>query len=410
MGQIAYLFSEFPTLSTTFLQREVKQLLDLGVHALLISNRSPSRGAYHPQDGDLLKKTFYLTPFNALIYLIANLKCLVDSPKRYLRTIKLALTLKDGFSWQRLRNISHMAGAAVLADYLKGKDVVHVHVHFAFGAASVAIFLESLTDIPYSLSIHGSDVLLPRPLTGEKLKRAKFVISNCQYHIKNLKARFPRLRDQRFHIVRIGLSLNRGPWSKLKRPEADSTLRILNVGRLVPIKAQDNLIRACAMLRDRGIGFHCRIVGEGTKESELQDLIESLGLRHCVELMGGCYEPQVVALYEWAHVIVLSSLSEGTPMVIIEAMAKARPVIGPRITALPELVLENRTGYLFEPGSLEDLADKMAAFSFHSELIGPMGFEGRKLAEKYFDIGLNTKKLVDIFSDEIVSFRSMSRE
>lgn len=78
----------------------------------------------------------------------------------------------------------HLAGAAVLAEHLVKNQVVHVHVHFAFGAASVAIFLEVLTGITYSLSIHGSDVLLPRPLTEKKLKQAKFIVSKCLVNTK----------------------------------------------------------------------------------------------------------------------------------------------------------------------------------------------------------------------------------
>jgi glycosyltransferase involved in cell wall biosynthesis len=401
MARIAYFFSTFPALTTTFIQREVNEILNSGLDILLSAIRPPAPGRFHPDDKKFLAKTFYLTPVKTVRYFIANLKWFAKSPTRYFRVIKLALSLKDSFPWQRVRNLIHLAGAAVLAEYLVKNQVVHIHVHFAYGAASIAIFLEALTGIPYSLTIHGSDVLLPNPLTEEKLKRAKFVISNCRFHIDNLRKRFCALSKQKFHIVRLGVELHSGPWSRIKPPEKDPKLRILNVARLVAVKAQDVLIAACAGLRDEGVNFKCRIVGDGPKREELNRLIDDLGLKEYVELMGSRYEAEVIDLYDWSHVVVLSSLSEGTPMTIIEAMAKGRPVVAPNITALPEMVIEGQSGFLFEPGSVKNLAAKLAKLALHPQLITVMGNTGYLQAQELFDIEANIHKLLDILRDEV---------
>jgi len=317
--------------------------------------------------------------------------------------VRLALALKDDFAFQRIENLKHLGGAALLAEYLRANKVSHVHVHFAFGAASIAIFLNALTGIPYSLTIHGSDVLLPHPLTEEKLKQAKFIISNCRFHISNLRRRFLSLVRQQFYIIRIGLDLHSGAWSRVKPPENDPVFRILNVARLETVKAQDVLIKACSGLRDKGVSFQCRIVGEGPKREELKGLIADLGLKEHVELVGNCYESEVIDLYDWSHVVVLSSLSEGTPMTIIEAMAKARPVVVPRITALPEMVIDGKTGYLFEPGSVEDLTDKLVELALHPMLMSAMGDAGCQRAEKLFDLNANIQNLMDVLADEVPS-------
>lgn len=401
MEQIAYFFSKFPTIPTTFLQREVRFVERSGIQLLLVANRSPEALGYHPHDKDLLNRTFYLSKQRIFNYLFTNMAFFLRKPRRYMRCLGLAFVLLDGSAFQAFTNLKHLVGAAVLAKRFQINDVQHVHVHFAFGAASVAIFLEVLTGIPYSLAIHGSDVLLPQPLVEEKLRRAKFIISNCRFHIETLRRRFSCLTKQRFHVVRLGVDLHSGPWSRIRPPENDPSLRILNVARLEMVKAQHVLIAACAELRHKGISFKCRIVGDGPRRKQLYQLIEHFELGGFVELMGSRYEADVNGFYDWSHVVTLSSSSEGTPLTIIEAMAKARPVVAPNITALPEMVIDGHTGFLFEPGSARDLAAKLARLALNSSLITSMGNKGYRRAQELFDLETNIHELNAIFHDEI---------
>jgi colanic acid/amylovoran biosynthesis glycosyltransferase len=289
-----------------------------------------------------------------------------------------------------------------LAEHLRVHQVTHVHIHFAYGAAAVAIFLEALSGIPYSLSIHGSDVLLEdNPFLEEKLRRARFIVSNCNFHVENLRRRFPSLEHQRFYVVYGGLDLQAEPWSKPDPPGMDLPLRILHIGRLVPVKAQEVLIQALARLRSQGLEFWCRVVGDGPKRDDLQTLIASLNLQDRVQLLGDRFADEVAKLYEWSQVLVLSSRSEGTPMVIMEAMAKARPVIAPRLTAIPEMVADGRTGYLFSTGDIEDLAAKLERLMAQPEAIVRLGREGRSLAVELFDLNRNARELMAVFAREL---------
>ena len=400
----AYFFSCFPQLSTTFLQREVRAVQALGLNPLLIANRPPKPTGFHPDDIDLFKATYYLNPIHPWCYLKANLKVFFKWPNRYKKGIKLAFSLKDkNFPKIRLINIARLAGAAVLADYLIKREIDHVHVHFAFGAAGLAIFLKVLSNISYSLSIHGSDVLLPRPLTGEKLSRARFIVSNCQFHVHNLKRRFSFLDNKQFYVTRLGINMHTGLWKRVIPCQTDLRLRILNVARLEPVKNHCVLIRACALLKEKNVNFHCRIVGDGSMQSDLEELVEKFNLTDSIEFMGPKYEQEVAALFEWAHVFVLSSLSEGTPMTVIEAMAKARPVIVPDITALPEMIVSGQTGYLFTKDSYKELADRLTELAQHSdfaEKLNQLGYYGRAHAERLFDIRRNSKQLLNIFRKE----------
>jgi colanic acid/amylovoran biosynthesis glycosyltransferase len=399
---LGYFFSTFPALSTTFLQREVRALENQGVRLSLFANRPPLQNGYHPHDQDLKERTVYLNPIDVRRYGRANIDCLTASPKRYFRALKTALRLKDDFARQRLRNTARLAGAAVLGDLLAERRIRHLHVHFAFGAAGVSILLKELTGIPYSLSIHGSDVLLPQPLQAEKLKRAAFIVSNCLFHVDNLKKRFPALQNQKFHVVRLGLDLTSPFWSNYTAVTSERPLKILNIGRLLPVKAQEILIHACACLKRRNLNFICQIAGGGPRRLALETLIVELGLSDYVRLLGPQYEAEIVKLIEWSHVMVLSSKSEGTPMTVIEAMAKARPAIAPDITALPEMIEDGRTGFLFQPESAESLADKLSVFCRNPDMVRDFGQAARRRAESLYDIEKNTVELKNIFLSENV--------
>ena len=398
---LAYYISEFPMLSTTFIQREVRALRRLGLEMALVANNCPGSNGFQLEDRDFIKETEYLKPVRPLRYLRANGSLFFQRPGPYVKAMREALALGMGNSSQLIQNLGWVAGCGVLAEFVRRRGIRHLHVHFAFGAAGLAMFLKKVTGIPYSLSIHGSDVLLPRPLLREKIAGARFVISNCQYHLDHLTRQYPELTRQRFFLVRLGIELHQGIWATPSPIPHDRVLRILHVARLHPVKGQDRLIKALALLRDRGISFTCRIVGGGTEKEKLIRLIQDLGLSHQVHLLGPGQEDEVARQFHWCHVFVLSSLSEGTPATIIEAMAMARPVVAPRITALPEMVVHGETGFLCAPDSVADLADRLATFAGQQNLMNRMGREGRKRAETLFDGTVNTALLQKIFQDEL---------
>jgi glycosyltransferase involved in cell wall biosynthesis len=410
MSRFAYLFSKFPLLSTTFIQHQVKATQNYGLDASLVATRNPKTGNYHPEDKELIETTIYLDTIDYFTYLKAGVRIIYKRPLKFLKAIKLAFILRDDFPWQRIKNLIHLAGAIFLADLFISKSISHVHVHFAFGAAGIAIFLKTLTDISYSISIHGSDVLLPRPLTEEKIRRACFIVSNCKFHVRNLRKRFPSLLKQKFYIVYGGVDLQLGPWSESIPCRSSLPLRLLNVARLEPVKGHEILIEACALLKKNGVDFLCRIVGDGSKRRELETLIKNLNLHNHIELTGSCYQDKVCEFYEWSNIVVLSSLSEGTPMTIIEAMAKARAVVAPDISAIPEMVIDGITGFLFRKGSSKDLADKLTKLERDNESIVRMGLEGRKKAEIQFDLKRNAKRLCSIYGKEIPNIEINSLE
>lgn len=398
MPALAFYFSRFPALSETLVRSQVRALEDLGLPFLLVANRAPD--LWHPGDLPLKERTHYLRPLRPLGLTGAWGRLLNGTAGRLYPALKAACRLAAGSPRQFAVNLKHLAGAACLWDLLRRHQVRHVHVHYAFGAAGVALFQELMARIPYSLSIHGSDVLFDQPLLAAKLARARFVVSNCRYHIQNLRRKFPELKRQRFYLVRGGVNLTSALWSLAPLPPLPP-LRLIQVARLVPVKAQDLLLEALALLARQGVPVECRLVGDGPERSRLEKLISKWGLADQVSLLGARPEEEVARLYEESHVAVLSSKSEGTPMTVVEAMAKGRPVVAPHLTALPEMVLPGVTGLLFRPGDVRDLAQKIEGFLKNPDSLGQMGKAARNRAAELFDLGKNARTFLAVLAQEI---------
>ena len=131
------------------------------------------------------------------------------------------------------------------------------------------------------------------------------------------------------------------------------TLTLLAVGRLHAVKDHAFLVRACDRLRDHGLEFECLIAGEGLERQRLELLIRDNRLQDRLRLLGYMPRAQLDSLYQRADVVVLTSRSEGIPLVLMEAMVRCRVVLAPAITGVPEIVIPGKTGFLYVPGALE---------------------------------------------------------
>jgi glycosyltransferase involved in cell wall biosynthesis len=140
---------------------------------------------------------------------------------------------------------------------------------------------------------------------------------------------------------------------------AHRTLTLVAVGRLHAVKDHAFLVRACARLRDRGFDFECSIAGEGPERRRLESLIREKRLEDCVTLLGHVARLQMDSLYRRADVVVLTSRSEGLPLVLMEAMMRGGIVLAPAITGIPEIVIPGKTGFLYAPGELQDFVAKI---------------------------------------------------
>lgn len=125
---------------------------------------------------------------------------------------------------------------------------------------------------------------------------------------------------------------------------------LLYVGRLAQEKGLEYLLRAVAELKAaRRERFQLLLVGEGPLKEELETLADKLGVAELVEFLGFKPYKELGELYEKADILVLPSLSEGIPKVLLEAMAKNLPIIATEVGGIPDVVHDEQTGLLVRP-------------------------------------------------------------
>src|SRR5437870_5818419 len=265
-------------------------------------------------------------------------------------------------------------------------------------AARTAFWIGRFFPITFSFTAHANDIFAPRDfeISLDKLvDAARVVVTETDYAEKFLRERFPGRAD-RIHRVYNGLDL-----ALFKRADFSSAPQlIVAIGRLIAKKGFADLIHACRLLMERGKSFRCEIIGEGPLEKELRGQINQLGLQDCVELPGPKPQHEIREYLATAIAFVLPSVidpdggMDNLPTVIMEAMAAGLPVISTATGGIPEMVIQNETGFLVPPGDAVALAGAIERLFDDLGLARCLGEGGFQRAKQLFSIEKNVRELL----------------
>lgn len=174
-------------------------------------------------------------------------------------------------------------------------------------------------------------------------------------------------------------------------------VRIAAVGRMTEEKRFDRLLSILSAAKTRTrVPIRIMIAGSGPLRPALARQAEELGLADSVEFLG--IVPDTFAVYRNSDMLVLTSDHEGTPNVLLEAMASGLPVVATRVGGVPELVTDNYTGYLVEPGDDGALTDAVLELIEHPQLRAEIGKRARALAEAHHITRVLPGVLQDLYS------------
>jgi glycosyltransferase involved in cell wall biosynthesis len=182
-------------------------------------------------------------------------------------------------------------------------------------------------------------------------------------------------------VVRNGVDLEHFQYTQIS---ASGQANILAVGSLLPVKRWDRLLAAAAVLKQRGLDFQIRIVGEGPSRRVLEEQAAALGVTDRVTLVG--HSSNIPKLLAECTFLVHTSDIEGCPNVVLEAMACGRAVVGTDAGDVPCLVDSGKSGYVVRCGDDAALVDRMETLIRHRELCQRMGELGRAKAEMEFGL------------------------
>ena len=157
------------------------------------------------------------------------------------------------------------------------------------------------------------------------------------------------------------------------------------VARLVPIKAHEYFIEAATRIASQRADAHFAIVGDGERRAELESMSTGLGLADRVHFLG--WRRDMRPIYADLDVIVLSSLNEGSPVAVIEALAAARPVVATAVGGVSEVVHDGASGILVQPRNADAIASGVLQLLEDPVRARQMGLAGRASVIPKYTVG-----------------------
>lgn len=397
--RIAYLTSQYPATSHTFISREVAALRELGVEVETFSIRPPSPAELSHEDlRKEAEETFTVLRQPLTSFVAAQAMLLFTRPAQYFRTMARAIGHRPPGLRGFAMSFAYFAEALVLARELRRRDISRLHNHFANAGAIVGCLAADLLELPWSFTMHGiSETDYPAGLLlGRKIEAARFVACVSYFgRAQAMRLVGPEQWDK-LHVVRCGL-----PFDNLPRHSAPSAVkRIICVGRLSPEKGQYGLLQAFSELSADMPGVQLVFVGDGPEAEELRSEAARLGIADRVTFRGRRGEQQTLEEIAASDMLVLPSFMEGLPIVLMEAMAVGTPVIASRVAGIPELVGDGRSGLLFTPSNWQELAASIARLVEDEPLRRTLAENGRIAVTSGFDIRQSAKQMRALLSGQ----------
>ena len=395
--KIAYLISQYPKVSHSFIRREIVALEAKGIEVARYAIRSCESELVDEADKRELEKTRFILGVGVIGLLFSLIKVLITRPISFLAA--LWLTVKIGWGQDRglLIHFAYLAEACVLMGWVNNAEISHIHAHFAFNPTTVAMLCHELGGPTYSFTVHGPEEIDRAVVLSleEKIKRATFVAPISSYCKSQLYRWCDRAYWSKIHVVHCGLDehfFNRQP-----TPVPDNN-QLVCVGRLNEQKGQLVLLEAASQLAQEGLEFKLILVGDGEFRPQVEKTISELNLQNQVEITGWVTNSQVNQYILDSRAMVLASFAEGLPVVMMEALALGRPVIGTYIAGIPELIKHESCGWLVSPGSVEDLAYTMrTVLELPVHELDQMSQVGRERITQQHNIAVEAKKLIALF-------------
>lgn len=394
-AEVVFLNSVYPILSETFIFDQYQVLKDNRFEFSIVSNNQPPLSQVHPHMRASLDDVTYLSKVSIFYILYAHLAFFVTAPIIYITSLLRVFKLEE----KKSVSLAHFTGALLVQRIYP--NVKWVHSHFTYGATAIAMWLNWLKKTPFSITLHGADLTFDSVADLElKLSQAEQIISISQYNLDFIAQTFPNINIASAEVIPLGVAQR----ADEEQAKSDSVsrhsprIKIINVGRLSEHKAQHILIEACALLVNQRVDVRCEIIGEGPKRDALESLIKELGLDNKVILLGAKYHKEVLASYYSADMFVMTSITEGMPLVLMEAMNAGVPVIAPNICGIPELLAYGQAGELTVANNAQSVYEAILRLVEQPEKADKQSLFAQTHIQTHFNLVNNTHKFADLLT------------
>jgi glycosyltransferase involved in cell wall biosynthesis len=368
-----YVLLEYPVLSQTFITDEIAALRELGNEVMTVSLQG-GPGADHALR---TRRASSLATLGAVARLLSHRPQAIAAVVRGPLTLGLRLKL------------------AAVADEARRAGVDVVHAHFAYRSADGAEVIGRALGLGHSITVHAHDIFVETTHLRRRLAAARTVVTVCEYNRRHLEAVYGPELAGKLHVVACSTRIDRAP---RRAPQHDGCV-IVAIGRLVPKKGFDTLVRALPHLTNRA---RVVLVGDGPEETPLRALAAALGIEDRIEFAGALPHDQAKAQLDDADVFTLPCRvapdgdRDSMPVVVKEAMAAGVAVVSTNEVGVPEMVTDGVTGLLVDPDDEVALAAALDRLLSDADLRAQMGAAGRRAAEERFDVLDQARRLMEI--------------
>lgn len=236
--------------------------------------------------------------------------------------------------------------------------------------------------IPYVIWGQGSDIYLPIRFTR---MTSKPILQNADAVLaltEDMKQKMREIYERKIYVVPNGVDLERFKISLGDKKEGDPKM-IIFVGRLHPVKGVQYLIEAMAIIHRKMPNVKLVLVGDGVERSRLEELAKRLDLNGCIQFAGQVPQERIPQVMHQADIFSLLSLSEGFPVVLLEAMAAGLPIVATNVGGIPDIVEEEVNGYLVNVRSPEEISEKILFLLQNNEIWEEISATNREKAELF---------------------------
>lgn len=393
--KFAYLMNAYPMTSTTFIRREIEAHERAGFEVKRFAIRRWDQALVEPKDIEETQKTYYLLEQGMLALVVALLREAVINPVRLFRAIRAMMQMMKNSDGQKWKQIAYLMEAVLLKQQTVAQGIDHLHAHFSTNSAGVAMLAFIMGGPTYSITVHGPDELFEMSENSLTLKvlHAAYVAVITEYCHRTVDTHTGGLYTDKIHVVRCGLEL--GEFED--HSDVPQTRDLVCVGRICKAKAQALLVEAIGEIVGVYPDVKLILIGDGDERPVVEATIDRLGLHENVEIAGWKQNKEVRDALKASRALILPSLAEGLPIVIMESFALGRPVLTTKIYGIPELV-DASCGWLAQPGDKATLVQSLLdLMSKDSQVLSQMGSIGRARVLEFHDQDMNAQQLRDLF-------------
>lgn len=395
--KIGYILTTFPCRSETFAEREIKELGRIGfdISVLAATSQQYRQGLGAHTDIMYRPSLFSLETLYSLVHILHKY------PFFPISLLQLIIRLIRTCIRDALLVLKNFHTIASFVRFLDCRKITHIHAYFLSWPATIALAISAITGRSFSISAHARDIFVEHGDIELKVSRSTFVTVCNRQGLDYLKAKLPKECLRKLHLNYHGIMSNFRCKREVK--ESGNNNMLIAIGRMIPKKGFDSLLKALAKVVKDGRSCKLILFGDGAKRQQLHILAQQLGIEDNVQLPGWVDSTVVLNYMRQASMLIVPSIvtgdgdSDGLPNVVLEAFASNTPIIASNLPGINDAIVHGETGLLVEPGDITALALEIERLLGDRQMQGHLARNAYEMSIQRFDLTKNVAQISTLF-------------